>query len=227
MTRYEAKTSSKTPDAEFVVAKICFAPQYSMIHEYEQFNVYVLKTVTNFTKIEIEQYYNCLIKMGFKFSMEETTIKIGMYSEPIGEPTYKFVILIKENSPIANLIIINAIRYLYENPYHNIVSTFLLLVNSNAQESLINKFIISHYGRLYELGHCICRIDYRILKLMSEEKFKKIVLENKNKCINTSALEGTEKTLPFNIFGELQKTYDARDAQEIIDHFKKIYEKYK
>lgn len=93
-----------------------------------------------FTTEEYKEYVRLLNGMGFKFTMAEE------------KERFVFTVQIKDNSIVANKIILNAIRYLCENPYPSIVKEFLLL----AKQKMVGvnnytKFILAHNA--WAMGH--------------------------------------------------------------------------
>ena len=103
----------------------CFSGMYGNVMSQTEVEVIVLKKyASNFTAgmrltpEEVNTYYNLLRDCEFVFTLEEGTRKFtpsSIRDQAKETDCYIFNIKIQANSRLVNLIILNAIRYLYES----------------------------------------------------------------------------------------------------------------
>ena len=174
----------------------CFGGFYGSVMSYEVVEVIVLKKygqkfpggVMRLTEEEIFKFYENLRDCEFNFSLEVT--KRIIETGELGETEcYVFTIDIQQNSRLVNLILLNAIRYLYEANMHLIVTAFNALMEYKHKLSTFNRFLLAHaLSTGHHSGHCLIRQTNTIFKHYTEDMFLERVLKMPNETKNAKWL---------------------------------------
>lgn len=137
----------------------CYYEFYRVLENYATVLVYCAKTHMNaralnknaycqtpmwkwdaFTLDEYKEYVRLLNGMGLKFTMTEE------------KERFVFTVHIADNKLVATKVILNAIRYLCEDPYPTIVKEFLRLAKQKVVGvNNYTKFILAH--QIFNMGH--------------------------------------------------------------------------
>lgn len=156
------------------------------------------------TEKEIQNYLKLLIKTGFKFDCYQKKVKY----KNVVEDGYAIHIKKGQNSGMSNLILLNAIRYIYESAFPNIVKLFIKLARSKSKLHLLNKFFIAHsttnkFVVGFASGHSIAKQVNQTFKILSDQELKNIVFESQLKVSNTYSLPAKNVTVKLNIDNKL------------------------
>lgn len=184
-------TSKNGKISKFIEAA-CFANHYSVLHMYKSLTVHVDKAWMrerlpikgyfgesagwrSFSGDDYYEYVRLLKLMGMKFSFKEEDLQ------------FLFVIDLSKNKYIANKLLLNAIRYLCEDPFPTIVESFLRLSKEKMPGvSMYNRFILAHQCRaMYHGGHTFIP-SYTLPLLLSQKDFKdKLINNDENKTVTS------------------------------------------
>lgn len=178
------------PDPKYIYTPhACFSGMYSSVMSQREVEVIVLKNyASNFsanmrlTSEEVNTYYNLLRDCEFVFSLEEGTRKFtpsSIKDQAKATDCYIFNIKIQANSRLVNLIILNAIRYLYEADYYNMVRDFIELCTYPTDVSIFNRFLLAHsiVKESVHSGHCLLQSNSEVKRFYSDKDFVKLVLQ--------------------------------------------------
>lgn len=165
----------------------CFSGLYGNVMSQKEIEVLVLKSYpTNyeasqkFTPNQVYQYYNLLRDCEFVFSMEEGQRMVGLNMNPAKLiDCYIFNIKVQANSRLVNLILLNAIRYLYETNFHLIVSAFLKLCDYDTDISTFNRFLLAHSltRESHHSVHCLLQSSIDVKRYYSDKDFVNLILK--------------------------------------------------
>lgn len=178
------------PDPNFIYTPhACFSGMYGNVMSQTEVEVIVLKKyASNFTadmrltSEEINKYYNLLRDCEFVFTLEEGTRKYSASSikdQAKETDCYIFNIKIQANSRLVNLIILNAIRYLYESDYYKMVKDFIELCEYPTDISIFNRFLLAHsiVRETVHSGHCLLQSNSEVKRYYSDKDFVKLILQ--------------------------------------------------
>jgi hypothetical protein len=157
----------------------CFAPHYYAAHNVQTWKVRIptvesgwdLGGTTRLPDDEVRRYLNAIKAMGFNF-----TYKLGEFN---GRKCFTATIQSSENTEIACLLVLNALRYLYEDNMVFIPEAFLKWIKpEDKPNELLNKLFMAHYlDTIRNSNHSFLQ-HYTILVPLSQEEFDEIILKN-------------------------------------------------
>lgn len=220
----------------------CFAGYYGRMDSFKEIGIYVLKNYNfgnynklnkmQFSKKEVEAYVKLLRKIGFYLTFEDnvpctvsngTTHDSYFISWKIGNKE-------GENNNYSTLILMNAIRYLYEKPFPEIVEGFLHLSKyRNKEINFFTRFLMAHYApeRVHS-GHCIRSSYSQLEKPLTNEQVKNLVLNNKDRhYLVQNTLPHCMRGCPVKETNELTRMFkDKVILKDIYQKYKELCEKY-
>lgn len=193
----------------------CYSGIYNKINDFKSILLYVpIKSDINSNSVKhsldkIKQYNKILETADLKFTFNEELTDIG------NKTCYSYNINVEDNSIAGVKLIMNFVRYLFEEEYPEIVTTILKIDNELPDLLPINKLILGHYSRLsWNGGHDI-RGSYFYRLFKNNDEYLKWLKSHKG-----------------NINGNLPCIDNVDNKHEIIKCFssgevKKGYELYK
>ncbi len=236
-TIYQAGRGSFPDINKGVSANACFSGTYTRLGDYTHINVYVLKNYkigdlthhlsTNHSALKEEEfltYMKGLEKCGFKFKMSPHKINYMYGNDKYIVDGWVVQIELKENSPVMNLVLLNAIRYAYEGNFPEIARKFISLMPSRSKMKMINRFFMAHAGGAYNSGHSILPHNQLLLPILSDREIKEL-LGNKIPVTNTGGLRKL-KMVPFAEIELVKQAFKDRAPLRVFEEYRKIDEKY-
>lgn len=231
---YDVKNGSKVRNAA------CFREIYRCLSSVKEVTVYVLKdynfsspcgnhSASNtllYSEEEIEEYINLLNKCGFNLNL-----KVGKCDE---KDAYLISFKIGkekgENSIFASLILLNAIRYLYEHTYNHVPGAFLHLCKyENDDVNIFTRFLIANWiiPSTAGFGHCT-RNRCLLEKPLTDNEVKKHVIEYyENVTCVQGVLPKCKSFIPVTDSDQLKKMLENKlTLNEIYTKYLELCEKY-
>lgn len=179
----------KRPDPKYTYTPhACFSGMYGNIMGQNEVEVIVLKKYPggsdasmHLSSEEVNTYYNLLRDCEFVFSLEEGTRLFSNTTREAAKEVecYIFNIKVQANSRLVNLILLNAIRYLYENTYYKMVRDFIALCEYKTDISTFNRFLLAHsiVQESVHSGHCLLQSNSEVKRYYSDKDFVKLILQ--------------------------------------------------
>lgn len=194
--------SGNTEEPHF--GNACFGSVYTRMDIYSKIKIYVPKIFPQiyqagnklpFSKEDIEKLVLCLKDIGFNVILSEEK------KEPFGD-SYTFTWEIgneeNKNGIFSTLILMNIVRYLYENPYQRIIRNFLYLASFEDPEiNYWNRLLMSHHsidpysgtGHMFGSSYC-----FELLR--TNEQVKSEIINNKRVAKSVSGFLPLSKNIP-------------------------------
>lgn len=204
----------------------CFAVLFAGITSYTHVKIYVLKDYKgtkysasnniNISKSEIYDYIVALKQCGFSFSVAEKTVKL----ENVERECYEFSIELKRNTSLSNLVLILAIRYIYESNFDECIKMFLKYCKKREGTHFINRFLFSNEC-IANNGHTISRNGK--FKFLNDEEIKKVFF-NEFGCKGTKAIPKFKPTQEDKV--EYDRLVKEEPSNDILIKIKEISDKY-
>lgn len=208
----------------------CFSRFYTASTSYKNIKVYILtdysgkyssRNEMKFSKAEVEEYLNALQKIGINFTWNFDANRTNPANQTKG--SWEIDINTEENSALGIMILLNAIRYTYENPYQKIVSHFLELNKQKGDFlfSTYNKLMLSHYtSNAIPNGHTINFIPGTPMKYLLKEEVEEFILNKKNKVSTTDSIpKGVAKP---NFKQTIKDLYASKDYAGLFKYWKEL-----
>lgn len=204
-TLYQGVGTKPDPNYKYS-PNACFSGLYGNVMSQKEIEVLVLKEYPTsylasqkFTSNQVYQYYNLLRDCEFVFSMEEGQRRIKFVDEHVPTDCYIFNIKVQANSRLVNLILLNAIRYLYETNFHMIVSAFLKLCYYDTDISTFNRFLLAHSltHESHHSGHCLLQSSIDVKRYYSDKDFVNLILKAPSR-IKSSIINDGERPYTAN-----------------------------
>lgn len=209
----------------------CFVAHYDRLKDYKSATVFVEECFMRakaphprdpmwkwnaFTDADYKEYVRLLNVMGFHVTLTHE-------DKPA---QYKFKVNLTKHTVVANKIILNAIRYLCEDPYMAIASEFLRLSKyKGGTVSTYSKFIIAHY--IFNIGHGGHTFlpTYNLPLLLKNKEFKALVLDNTKNTFVCDLLPQCKKPVGERVPNPTPK--NQWDNWIWLDHRKDLFELFK
>lgn len=157
----------------------CFGNFYNSISEYKEIEYYVPVTgtggfVTPFGEELILKYNELLVKLGLKFEyLGYVTTNFKQFNDKFEEfEAFAYKIVFEQNSIMGNKLVLNFLRYLYEQKYPTIVNNIFKFLELNLDECLFNIFVLAHYNECQPGGHDIRGTNFFDLFKSEDEYFQ-------------------------------------------------------
>lgn len=211
----------------------CFGGYYDQMHSYKNIKVFILKNYPypyeqssdmSYTTEAVIKYVDYFKKMGFTLDFSEEKIKLNSKTCDAYAVSWKIGNQDGENTVLSTLILMNALRYLYENPYQKIVDAFFHLASQEGDVHLFNRFLIAHVvAHNFPSGHMLHKPHFLEILLNDDE------IETLIKKDNTpySWVQGNLKvTKHLNETPIAELINNNKSLNEIYTKYKELCEKY-
>jgi hypothetical protein len=224
----EKNAFSNLSDSPYFHAS-CFSATYSSASKYDKFKVYVLKKYNTakinganlkYSSKEVYEFAFYLKCCGFKFNVEEANVFIPKIDETVD--SYIFHIPVKQNSNLGVLLMLNAVRYLYEYDLNKIADRFLQFCREKRGPHLLNRFFAAHLiGNLVNANHCITSSHSKLMHYLNDKEINEVLTDPKT-YISTDGVPHFRMTGSNLNIPKLSDEALSLSPQEAFSHYKKI-----
>lgn len=224
MVRYDyIKIDNKTVYKKWIN---CYVEIYKNIKDIQQVNIYLFKNYSNikqteyisnnnFTDEELKEYFEVLKNCGFNFTITDNVkTTADFYHKEKEHDCIKVTIVIKENSILSNLILLNAFRNLHEQELYLKVKFLLSLKDCDLTD--YNKLLLAEsYIRKGHGGHSFNENVF-FFKYHTDDMWKNKIINKKESVVNVAR---TINSIPNNKTLTLLET---KDNIKLIEEWKSL-----
>jgi len=223
---YNCNYILKNDAIKFQYAGPCFSNFYNSISDYKEIEYYIPITdigkgyITHFDEDLILKYNDLLVKLGLKFEyLGKVTTNYKQFNDKFEEfEAFAYKIVFEQNSIMGNRLVLNFLRYLYEQKYPTIVNNIFKFLELNLDECLFNIFVLAHYNECQPGGHDIRGTNFFDL-FKSEDEYFQWLNKKRGDCYSVYSIIPQLR----GKYIKLHQTFN-KDLSEFYKQYKQVIE---